>query len=153
MSELRTRPFHPLWVLEALQSIQAKKEATRRLRSKPRGPNRITSMKIGLRLRSRLSAAVRRGEKNGSAVRDLGCTMAELLVHLERQFQPGMTWQNYGIGKDRWQIDHIFPVSKAKLTDREELLRVCHYTNLQPLWHSENSRKGARLPDDGTATD
>lgn len=97
-------------------------------------------------LRARLSRAIRGTQKVGSAIGDLGCTIAELKMHLEHLFQPGMTWANYGYGKGRWSIDHIFPLSRAKLTDREEFQRVCHFRNLQPLWWSDNCRKGAKVP-------
>lgn len=144
------QPFDPLLVLSALLEIRDAKRARLRRPKKPRGPNRRTLRKIQLALsqslRIRLHHALRGAYKNGSAVRDLGCTIAELRVSLERQFQEGMTWQNYGAGPGRWCIDHIFPLSRARLTDREQLLRVCHYTNLQPLWWGDNVRKGARIP-------
>lgn len=92
-------------------------------------------------LRSRLNQAVRRGA--GSAVRDLGCTIAELRAHLESKFQSGMTWENWGRGPGKWHIDHIRPLASFDLTDRAQFLQACHYTNLQPLWAEENLRKGA----------
>lgn len=71
---------------------------------------------------------------------DVGCTIDELKAYLESKFQPGMSWDNYG----QWHIDHIIPLSKVDLTDREQFLKVCHYTNLQPLWAADNIRKGNR---------
>jgi hypothetical protein len=96
--------------------------------------------KIAKLTRSRLHNAVRQNFKSGSAVRDLGCSIAELKQHLERQFQPGMTWENYG----EWHIDHKRPLASFDLTDREQFLQAVHYSNLQPLWASENCSKGAR---------
>ena len=58
-----------------------------------------------------------------------------------------MTWENWGNKKGEWSIDHKYPLSKVDLTDREQLLRVCHYTNLQPLWASENIMKGNKILD------
>jgi len=52
-----------------------------------------------------------------------------------------MTWDNYG----KWHVDHIFPVSKADLTNEEELKKVCNYGNLQPLWAKENMSKGSKI--------
>lgn len=37
------------------------------------------------------------------------------------------------------------PQSKFNLSDRGELLKAVHYTNLQPLWELENLRKGNRV--------
>ena len=91
-------------------------------------------------LRTRLRRALKGNTKSGSAVRDLGCSIPELVTHLESQFQEGMTWDNYG----EWQIDHIVPLSSFDLTNREQLLQACHYMNLQPLWAYENDSKKAK---------
>jgi hypothetical protein len=97
--------------------------------------------KIASSLRSRLWNVLSGRVKVGSAVRDLGCSIIELKIYLESKFKSGMTWENYG----KWHIDHIYPLSKVDLTDREQLLRVCHYTNLQPLWAEENLRKHNKI--------
>lgn len=90
-------------------------------------------------LRSRLNDAVKNEWKTGSAVRDLGCTIPELKAHLERLFQPGMSWDNYG--PKGWHIDHVKPLAKFDLTDPRQLRAACHYTNLQPLWAEDNLKK------------
>jgi len=97
--------------------------------------------KLSDRLRQRLFRAFKGGTRTGSAVRDLGCSIAELKSHLEELFLPGMSWDNYGKGPDKWCIDHIAPLSSADLTNRNQLLSVCHYTNLQPMWFEDNLRK------------
>ena len=100
--------------------------------------------KLARNLRNRLYYAIKGKAKNGSAVRDLGCTLEELKLHLESLFAKGMTWDNYG----RWHIDHVLPLSSFDLTDRKQLLDACHYTNLQPLWAEDNFRKHDKLPED-----
>jgi hypothetical protein len=99
-------------------------------------------------LRDRLRHAIKKGLRGGSAVRDLGCTVSELRAYLEVRFRPGMTWENWG--KTGWHIDHIQPLAKFDLTDRQQFLQACHYTNLQPLWAEENYRKADNLPPDQT---
>lgn len=69
------------------------------------------------------------------------CTPQELKQHLESQFVDGMSWENYGIRG--WHIDHIIPLSSAK--NNEEIYKLCHYTNLQPLWCKENYIKGNKI--------
>ena len=56
-----------------------------------------------------------------------------------------MTWDNWGKGKDKWNIDHIIPLDSFNLSDREQLLKAVHYTNLQPMWEPENTSKSIRL--------
>lgn len=85
-------------------------------------------------IRSRIWRVVRKNTKLGSAVRDLGCTLGELKIHLEKQFTKGMNWNNQG----KWHIDHKIPLSKFDLIDREQFLKAVHFTNLQPLWAIDN---------------
>ena len=70
----------------------------------------------------------------------LGCSGEQLKEHLEKQFQPGMTHDNYG----EWHIDHIKPIVSFDLSDPEQEQECFHYTNLQPLWAWENISKGAK---------
>lgn len=99
--------------------------------------------KLAHSLRSRLYTAIKRSYKSGSAVADLGCSIEFLKKHLESQFQPGMSWENYG--KNGWHIDHKKPLSSFDLESRDEFLIACHYTNLQPLWEIDNLRKYNKL--------
>lgn len=95
------------------------------------------TIKLSINLRSRLSKALKRQQKTCSAVRDLGCSLEELKSHLESKFTSGMSWNNYGSG---WHIDHIRPLALA--VSEEEVLKLCHYSNLQPLWAKDNLSKG-----------
>lgn len=99
------------------------------------------NFKLADSLRCRLRSAIKKNTKTGSAVRDLGCTIEELKVYLEKQFKDGMTWQNHG----KWHIDHIIPLISFNLEDREQFLKACHYTNLQPLWAKDNLSKGGKI--------
>ena len=97
--------------------------------------------KISVLLRGRFRKALKRRQVNGSAIRDLGCSIAELEIYLQTKFQNGMTWGNHG----KWHIDHKVPLYSFDLTDRGQLLRALHYTNLQPLWATDNLKKGRKL--------
>lgn len=69
----------------------------------------------------------------------VGCSPIFLKEHLEKQFVDGMSWNNKGM----WHIDHIIPLSSAKT--EEELYKLCHYTNLQPLWAEDNLKKSNKI--------
>jgi hypothetical protein len=69
----------------------------------------------------------------------IGCSPKFLKEYLESEFVVGMTWDNYG----DWHIDHIIPLSSAKT--EKDVYKLCHYTNLQPLWAEDNLRKTNKI--------
>ena len=98
--------------------------------------------KIASLLRNRLRAVLSGRVRGGSAVGLLGCTPAQLVAHIERQFGRGMTWDNHG---KVWELDHIRPLAGFDLSDAAQLAQACHFTNLQPLPSAVNRAKGAEL--------
>ena len=89
-------------------------------------------------------------QKNVNSLKLLGLkTWQELAEHLEPQFYDHpktgekMTFDNHGF--HGWHIDHIIPLSSAKT--EEEIIKLCHYTNLQPLWAEENLAKSNKILD------
>jgi hypothetical protein len=94
--------------------------------------------RLSKNLRHRLRKAML-GETRGlSAVRDLGMSIEDFRLYIEKLFVEDMTWDNYG----EWHIDHIKPLSAFDLTDDEQVKEACHYSNLQPLWALDNMKKG-----------
>lgn len=89
-------------------------------------------------LRKRISIAIKKSYKAGSAIKDLGCSIEEFKSYIESQFKPGMTWDNYGRGDSKWQLDHIKPLFKFDLTDLKQFKDACHYKNLQPIWYKDH---------------
>jgi hypothetical protein len=98
--------------------------------------------RLAMLLRNRLRLALRSRKKVGSHVGLLGCTIEELVIHLEGQFTEGMTWENHN--PKGWHIDHRIPLAAGDLTDENWLKIVLHYRNLQPLWAEENLKKKDR---------
>jgi len=77
--------------------------------------------------------------KKNTTFEIVGCSPEFLKEHLEKQFVSGMSWEN----RTDWHIDHIIPLSSAKT--EEELYKLCHYTNLKPLWAEENLKKSNKI--------
>lgn len=75
---------------------------------------------------------------------NVGCTGQELVKHIESQWTLGMSWENYGWGKNKWTIDHIRPISNF-LKNGEDPRLANHYTNLAPLWFIDNMKKGSKF--------
>ncbi len=102
--------------------------------------------KVENRIHSSVSRAMRsalaKGGKEGRTTFEiLGYSREELMAHLERQFKPGMSWDNYGL--HGWHIDHVVPKSLFTFNSiDDQAFKVCWaLSNLQPLWASENRRK------------
>ena len=101
--------------------------------------------KLKVLLRSRLGKVIKRKKASQSFVRQLGCTVDELVVHLESKFYPDpktgeiMSWDNHT--SDGWHVDHIKPLHEFNLEDDEQFKEAAHYTNLQPLWWWQNLEK------------
>ncbi len=93
-------------------------------------------------VRSQINRAFRNKNysKNSKTKDILGCGWDELSRHIESQFVSGMGWFN----RSKWHVDHIIPLASAKTMD--DVVRLNHYTNLQPLWAMDNLKKGAIMP-------
>lgn len=146
-----------LWLAEnkekdkATKKIYASKPENKQ-RKQERSQERMANdpnYKLARQLRDRLQKAVKGNQKTGSAVNDLGCSIPELRKHLESQFRHDlntgemMDWNNWAF--KGWHIDHIIPLASFDLTDREQFLKACHYTNLQALWWWENLEKADKI--------
>jgi hypothetical protein len=99
-----------------------------------------SEMLIEKNLRNRLHKIVKRGSI-GSFITLIGCTRSEFMRHLQDRFIGGMNWNNYGSGKEKWNIDHIRPCASFDLTDPVQQMECFKYTNLQPLWSEDNREK------------
>jgi hypothetical protein len=73
--------------------------------------------------------------KNSKSESILGCTFEDFKLHLESKFEIWMSWNNYGLYNGElnygWDIDHIIPLDSAET--EEDIIKLNHYTNLQPL--------------------
>lgn len=102
----------------------------------------LYKLKINLRNRVKLFLKSKNFNNKLNKTYDiLGCTPEQLKKYLESKFIEGMTWENHK--HDGWHIDHIIPLSTAKNVD--EVHKLCHYSNLQPLWCGENYKKSDKI--------
>jgi hypothetical protein len=99
----------------------------------------IFKLKVTMRVRIYEALTRTKHPKKGSTFEYIGCDIHTLRTHLETQFKDNMSWDNYG----EWHVDHIIPLSSAK--NEEELIKLCHYTNLQPLWAIDNLKKSDKI--------
>lgn len=86
------------------------------------------------------TAFTRSGYTKSSRTHEIiGCSWDEFKSHIERQFLPGMSWEN----RHLWHIDHITPLSTAKT--KEDVVALNHVSNLRPIWAEDNIAKKDKL--------
>jgi peroxiredoxin len=97
---------------------------------------------LKLSIRSLISNSIKRNgyKKTSNTEKIIGCSFLEFKNHIESKFESWMNWGNYGLynGESNygWDIDHIKPSSLA--IDKESIIKLNHYTNLQPLCSKMN---------------
>lgn len=113
------------------------RNAGKRRYASPRG-------RIIVNARNRIRAAVKsQGVKmSASASKLIGCDWDTLRNHLQSQFVADMSFDNYG---KVWHVDHKKPIASFDLSDAEQMKQCFHYSNLQPLFGSDNLRKGSKV--------
>jgi len=140
----KVKEYHRNWYLEHRDELLAYQEeyiqGHREERNKHQVERIATDINFKLRtnLRSRIIMAIKGNAKRGSAVRDLGCSIEFLKDHIASKFHSGMAWDNWG---EVWELDHITPLFKFNLTDREQFLQAVNYKNLQPLTVEDHRKK------------
>jgi hypothetical protein len=123
-------------------SIEYRKENKERIKKYSNNyiMNRLKSdnlFKLSHYTRSMIRKSFKRNgySKSSKTQEILGCSFEDFKTYLESKFEDWMTWENKGKYNKQfnygWDIDHIIPSSSAKSED--EVIRLNHYTNLQPL--------------------
>jgi hypothetical protein len=112
----------------------------RRLREK-KNPGIVISRRISILITGSLKK--KRQERCRQWEMVVGYNIEDLKEHLERQFLPGMSWENIG----KWHIDHKVPIAafNYKTIDDIDFKRCWALENLRPMWALENMKKGARV--------
>jgi len=95
--------------------------------------------RLRVRLRKALFAQGAVRTMNSAAL--VGCSPSDFRDHIAAQFLSGMSWDN----RSEWDLDHIIPCASFDLRIPEQQSACFHFTNIQPLWRSDNRRKGARV--------
>lgn len=120
------------------EMIMTDEEKREKQRIWKRNYRKRPEVRIANNLRNRIRTLLKKRNSRYQGKNELiECTKEEFLQHLESQFKPGMTWENYG----EWHVDHVQPLCSFDLTDEEQLKKASHYTNLRPLWSYENAEK------------
>jgi hypothetical protein len=101
----------------------------------------IYRFKHVIRIRIRLAIKSKSAIPTAKIWEILGAHPFIVKSHIESLFKSGMTWENHGTYG--WHIDHKVPLALAKT--KEQIIELCHYTNLQPLWAPDNRKKWTNI--------
>jgi hypothetical protein len=80
-------------------------------------------------------------KKNLKTEKILNYSFTEFREHLENQFEEWMNWENYGLGIDKWNVDHIVPISFLNSIGINNPHAVNALCNLRPMNSIENIKK------------
>jgi hypothetical protein len=132
----RSREYHKIW---RQSNLERRRKQQREYNRNKRLSDPLFLLKG--RLKTRIASIFRhkRISKRHNTASILGCDWDILKQFIESKFVEGMSWAN----RDQWHIDHIIPLASANTEER--LVELCHYSNLQPLWASENMSKGSKI--------
>ena len=138
------------WYLKNIEHIkEQKKEYLSRPEKKELRRNRINNKyktDINFRLtelcRRRLRHALKGNSKTASTMELIGCTPDELRQHIESKFEPWMNWENQGLGG--WDVEHIKACFHFNMEDPQQQRACFNWSNLQPMEHIANIKKGTR---------
>lgn len=129
----QVRESHKRWRMKNPESV---KRTAKKVRMKILAdPGR----KLCRRISTVICISLKQSKKGQHWESLIGYGIGQLMRHLERQFQPGMTWDNYG----QWHIDHKIPLAAFNIRDAESIdfKKAWALKNLQPLWAEDNHRK------------
>ena len=123
------------------KEVVRKQKVNKVLKYKKRRLLRDPLYKAVIRIRSLVGQAfIKMNYTKKSKCTDiLGIDWDGFRTYIENKFREGMVWENYGM----WEYDHIIPLSSAK--NEEEVIKLNHYTNFQPLWKEENKLKSNKI--------
>lgn len=135
----RRREYDKQWKQNNTDRVREKGRIAAAIRrSTPKG-------KLSSNISREIRSSIKSREKANRHWEELvGYTVDQLKMHLERLFEPGMTWENYGTV---WHIDHKTPIAVFNFEKPEDIdFRICwSLKNLQPMESKRNKSKGAKL--------
>ena len=134
--EIRTR----------IQQQQKTEEAKKKRRITDKARAKTDWRKLKSKLACRLRHFVIYGRDSPQNQDTMGCTRAEMRAHIEAQFEPWMTWDNYGL----WELDHVVPYKAfptvEELDDYHKV--VCWFKNVRPLHKTQNIIDGGNYEEE-----
>ena len=103
------------------------------------GANKLEKEKEKIKKSIHSSLGKNSYKSSSIAAKYLGVDKQTFMLHISSLFREEMNWDK----RSEFELDHVVPMSEAKTS--EDIKKLWHYTNLQPLWGWENNLKSNRL--------
>lgn len=128
-----------VWKTHGLSNTVEYTREKNRINYHKRKNDPLFAASLRVRMLIRDSLKKRSVKKSTTASDILGCSYNFFKLHIERQFTKGMCWERFS----EIHIDHITPLSSAKTY--QEVVALCHFTNLRPMWAKDNMKKNDKI--------
>lgn len=135
-NKAKTKQQHKQWCLNNKQHVNLYR--TERYKTN-------LNYRISCLCRARIKDVIKGFYKSDKTAKLIMCSIPEFKLHIEKQWLPGMSWENWGFGIDKWVIDHIIPCSFFDMSDAVEQHMCFRWQNLQPLWWKDNLLKSDKI--------
>jgi uncharacterized protein YdiU (UPF0061 family) len=116
-------------------NIDKIKQYANQYRNEKKKTNPVYKLKENIR--NTIKKSIKKGgfKKLSRTEQILGCSYDDFKTHIESLWEPWMNWDNYGLYNGElnygWDIDHKISLSNGKC--EIDIIKLNHYTNLQPL--------------------
>jgi len=139
-NKIKKASYNKLWVENNKEKY---KKRRREYEKKKRSENPLYKLKsniVGL-ISNSFSRSKKTFKKSEKTEKILGCTIEFFIDYLLNYNGQQFLANDFGI--KGFHIDHIIPISLA--TTEDEVIKLCHYTNLRPLYYKDNIEKSNKL--------
>jgi len=124
------------------KSVEERRQ-TRNKNQKNMGVRRRAKHSVRTRINGAVRTVLKGGQTRKWSLKDIGFDVDDFMAHMEKLWEPGMSWENYGLGPGKWVRDEIKPMCAFDMSDKKQAQECMQLENLRPLWWEENLKKAA----------
>lgn len=139
-NKIKKANYNKLWVENNKEKYKKRRREYEKRRKEENPLYRLKSTIVGL-ISSSFSRNKKSLKKSEKTEKILGCTIEFFIDYILNYNGQQFLANDFGI--TGFHIDHIIPISLAKT--EEEVIKLCHYTNLRPLYYKDNIEKSNKL--------
>lgn len=130
--------------MKAYEAMPVEERRRRRNQSqKNMGSRRRAKHSVRTRVNNAVRTVLEGGQSRSWTLEEIGFNVDEYMTHMEKLWEPGMSWENYGLGPGKWVRDEIKPMCAFDMRDPVQARECMKLENLRPMWWEENLKKAS----------